>query len=93
MEKAIQDLVLLPLSLFYPQWLLDGPPAIIFNWQPSYTTQLSINDKATTNSNHFSNSGADMALGAVSAVYNTVTKAYLPKQVEVLVNLFRRQTR
>ena len=75
----MQDSASLPLSLLHPQWLLDRPPAIRFNWQPSYTTQLSTDDEATTNSNHFSNSGADMALGVASAVYNAITKTDPPE--------------
>ena len=75
----MQDLVLLPLSLLHPRQLLNGPPAIAFNWQLSYATQLSVNNKATTNGNCFSNGGADMALGVVSVIYDAVTKAYLPK--------------
>ena len=67
----MQDLVSLLLSLLHPRWLLD--------WQPSYATQLSADDEATTNSNRFSNGGADMALGAASTVYNAITKTYLPK--------------
>jgi len=31
-----------------------------------------------------------MALGAVSIVYNIIIKTYLPKQAEVLIDLFRR---
>ena len=34
-----------------------------------------------------------MALGAASAVYDVITKIYPPEQAEVLVDLFRRQTR
>ena len=88
MEKAMQDLVLLLLSLLYPQWLLNRPPAIAFNWQPSYTTQLSTNNKAIINSNCFSNNGADMALNVTSAVYNIIIKTYPLKQAEVLIDLF-----
>ena len=84
----MQNSVLLLLSLLYLQWLLDGPPTIIFNWQLSYTTQLSTDDEAITNGNCFSNSGADMALGVTSTVYNVITKIYLPKQVKVLIDLF-----
>ena len=84
----MQDSASLPLSLLYPRWLLNRPPAIAFNWQPSYTTQLSVNDKATTNNDCFSNSRVDMALGAVNIVYNAVTKVYPLKQAEVLTDLF-----
>ena len=93
MEKAMQDSASLPLSLLHPRWLLDGPPAIRFDWQPSYATQLSADDEATTNGDRFSNGGADMALGAASTVYNAITKTYPPEQAEVLTDLFRRQTR
>jgi hypothetical protein len=55
-------------------WLLNKPPAIIFNWQPSYITQLSIEDENITNSNHFSNSRVDIVLGVISAVYNIIIK-------------------
>jgi hypothetical protein len=71
--------VLLLLSLLYPKWLLNGLPAIIFNWQPSYITQLSVNDKAITNSDCFSNSGVDIVLGVASTVYNIIIKIYLLK--------------
>jgi len=73
-------------------WLLNGPPAIMFNWQPSYTIQLSANNEAITNSNCFSNNGADIVLGVVSAVYNAITKTYPPEQAEVLTDLFQWQT-
>ena len=84
----MQNLVLLPLSFFYLWWLLNGPPVIIFNWQLSYITQLSAEDENIINSNYFSNGGADMALGAVSVVYNAIIKIYPLKQVEVLIDLF-----
>jgi hypothetical protein len=66
--------VLLLLSLFYLWWLLDKLFTIIFNWQPNYITQLSTKDKDITNSNYFSNSGADIVLGTVSIVYNIIIK-------------------
>ena len=70
------------------RWLLDGLFAIKFNWYLNYTTQLSVNNEATTNSDYFSNSGADIALGTVSMVYNAIIKIYPLKQVEVLIDLF-----
>ncbi len=89
----MQDSASLLLSLLYPQWLLNGPPAIAFDWQPSYATQFSVNNKVTTNSDCFSNGGVDIALGAASAVYDAIIKIYLPKQAEVLIDLFWWQTR
>jgi hypothetical protein len=75
----MQDSALLPLNLLYLRWLLDGLPAIIFNWQLSYATQLNANDEAITNSDYFSNSGVDIVLGAVNIVYNAIIKIYLYK--------------
>jgi hypothetical protein len=46
----------------------------VFNWQPSYITQLSIKDKNITNSNYFSNSGVDIVLSTVNTVYNIIIK-------------------
>ena len=93
MEKALQESASLPLSLLHPRWLLDGPPAIRFDWQLSYDTQLSPDDEAITNGDRFSNNGADMALGAATAVYDAITKSYPAEQAEVLADLFQRQTR